>query len=667
MSQGSNSNESVTVSKDGITVDKTVTADEFPVPAVVFLLESTKSEPTHVRLTDEIPESFPMERVGFHPDFESDRWTAYKDHRVEFERDIDPGETVKTVYGIRTDDTSDLSEFLIEPKLKELSPREQEEAADIEGVLGPDNSQLVRDVLSGDRSSLPGVDGEEPADPLGTDADDPLAGATGGASAEADLGELAPEMESEDVEPADPSAVNGDGDGAAVDIESADTAAADSEESAVPEAEPDATDEADPAVDDEEIDDQPETDEQPEIDDQPETDEQPEADEPTTVDDTEPDPEATTEPVTTSPRAVNDDLESAVSATADGDDEDSSSVVAVEGGIAAVLAAELRNGNVSEEDRALLKKELGSGVPRSVEVRLSRVQSQVEDLSAYTDALEEFIDENGTATEIFGDLRSDVEELSSELDEITVDLDSAAAERADLSADLATVRTGVNTVERDLEALDERVAGNEESVDDINRRIQETENTADDAAARVDDLDSSVSKLSRDVETATETAEGAESTASEAANTAETATAEAEEATEAVADLDTDLDHAFDNISDIGETVDDLNARVGDLNADIGGMDDDIVDVQDDMEALDDSIRSIKRRLRADIDDLEETVADVDERSKTAADAGEVDALTDRIEELEAEIEALEQFRNQLSSAFGGVGGGGMGGGDGDN
>lgn len=38
MSQGSDMNESVTVSNDGVTVEKTVTSDEFPVPAVVFTL-----------------------------------------------------------------------------------------------------------------------------------------------------------------------------------------------------------------------------------------------------------------------------------------------------------------------------------------------------------------------------------------------------------------------------------------------------------------------------------------------------------------------------------------------------------------------------------------------------------------------------------------------------
>src|SRR6056297_3474033 len=241
MSQGSDINETVTVSNDGISVEKTVTAEEFPVPAVVFRIESTGSESAHVRLTDQIPESFPMERVGFHPEFESDRWTAYKDHRVEFERDLDAGEELKTVYGIRTDDMSDLRSFLIEPSVKELTTQEQEQAADIEGVLGPDNSQLVRDVLSGDRSSLPGVDdAEDPlagddADPLAGDADDPLADAT----PDADAGEA-------DDDPTAVDATADAADGAAVEEEplSADDPIPTAEPDTEPEAESDSAPEA---------------------------------------------------------------------------------------------------------------------------------------------------------------------------------------------------------------------------------------------------------------------------------------------------------------------------------------------------------------------------------------------------------------------------------------
>jgi len=110
MSQGSDTNQPVTVSNDGINIEKSVAADEFPVPAVKFVLTSNAASPVRIRLTDQIPESFPMERVGFHPDFHSDSWTAYKNHRVEFEHELDSGESLTTVYGIRTDDEEKLQE-----------------------------------------------------------------------------------------------------------------------------------------------------------------------------------------------------------------------------------------------------------------------------------------------------------------------------------------------------------------------------------------------------------------------------------------------------------------------------------------------------------------------------------------------------------------------------
>jgi hypothetical protein len=80
------------VTEGEVTVRKTFEAEEFPVPAVKFVVESTASEPVHLRLVDPIPDSLPMENVGFHPDFEKDNWTAYKTHRVEYNRTLDPGE-----------------------------------------------------------------------------------------------------------------------------------------------------------------------------------------------------------------------------------------------------------------------------------------------------------------------------------------------------------------------------------------------------------------------------------------------------------------------------------------------------------------------------------------------------------------------------------------------
>ena len=61
-----------TVDEDGIRVEKSFTDDAFPVPAVMYELSSTREDPVRVRIVDRIPESFPMDRIGFHPEYESD-------------------------------------------------------------------------------------------------------------------------------------------------------------------------------------------------------------------------------------------------------------------------------------------------------------------------------------------------------------------------------------------------------------------------------------------------------------------------------------------------------------------------------------------------------------------------------------------------------------------
>ena len=137
-----NDRTSTVVESDGIRVEKSFTRNDFPVPAVTFELTSARDHVVTIRLTDTIPDAVAMETIGFHPAYGSEHWTAYGDHRVEFERTLEPAETVETIYGVRTDDP-DPAAFLTEP-IVETAARD----AEIEDVLGPDGAARVREVLS---------------------------------------------------------------------------------------------------------------------------------------------------------------------------------------------------------------------------------------------------------------------------------------------------------------------------------------------------------------------------------------------------------------------------------------------------------------------------------------------------------------------------------------
>ncbi|WP_160134551.1 hypothetical protein [Halococcus salsus] len=146
-----------------------------------------------------------------------------------------------------------------------------------------------------------------------------------------------------------------------------------------------------------------------------------------------------------------------------------------EGGVGAVLAAELRDGDLSEPDRKLLANEL-DGNDAGHEVRVSHLQSRISDLEAYTDALEDFIDENGPARKLIEDMTDRLETIEADveaLDERTTenataierlddhtesnadDIDALDKGVADTNAEVAETQESVADLREDVEAIDD--------------------------------------------------------------------------------------------------------------------------------------------------------------------------------------------------------------------
>jgi len=509
----------VSVDEDGIAVRKSFVTDEFQVPAVSFRLHSRREEPVTVRLTDTIPESFPMERIGFHPDHGSEDWTAYDDNRVEFEREIAPDEEVRTIYGIRAEDP-DADAFLSTPSIGTAA-----ESADLEAVVGGDDGDAVREVLSGDRESLPGMgegsgdadadaDAREPrsvsaeTEPAVTEAGDDLsleldegveAGAGAGAEAESGAGGNRDDIEAagdgdaagaeSDLDPELSDPTSDDGDGAGTEGEAADG----SEDGPADSGDAGSTGGADRSPDD--------------------------------------------------AGPVGAGSESPTDGSASG----------VEGvptdGLAAALASELRAGEVTDEDVETLREALGAaadgatdaeggdddGVPESVGVRIDHLASRVEEVMAYADAMEEFIDENGTARELLDDVDETLTTLRGDLRELEADAASAADERDAIADD-------VDRALSDLDHLEERTADVEGAVDDIESGLSV-------ARRRIDDLDAAV-------ETVTEEA------------------AALDDRLDATDDDVTDVEHRVETVeTELSEPIADLEAELSDVREHLGELD----------------------------------------------------------------------------------------------
>jgi archaellum component FlaC len=365
--------ERVTASSDGVTVEKSFEPDDFPVPAIAFVVRSEREETVAVRMVDSVPEHVTPEDIGFHPKYGAEFWGVDGD-AIVFEREFEPGEEYTTVYGLRGGDSDDVEKYMTDPVLETVHPPLEE---------GEDSEDVVRDVIEGE---------EEPED--GTES--------------ADDAESSPETDTEAHDDIESAIREADTDGA-----SADTEAEESSEPTEPESEP---------------------------------------------------------------------------------AHDDGTAAAVAGGsLAAALAAEIRDGEVDDDDLEELRDALGVEIDAggatdsggAVDARIERLQSEVADLQAYTDALESFLDENGDAQTLIEEFRTELDEAVERVDGVDDRVDST----------LQKVETRVEEATDEIEeTIEERVADHiEELRSDIEALEQQVEDGVDDE--RLDAIESDISDI----------------------------------------------------------------------------------------------------------------------------------------------------------------------------
>ncbi|MFC4437604.1 MULTISPECIES: prolipoprotein diacylglyceryl transferase [Natrialbaceae] len=537
MSSTADTDDVIEVSADGLTVRKRFAADEFPVPAIRFEIESDHDEPVTFRLSEEIPESFPMDKVGFHPDYYSDDWTAFQDNHVEFTGTLESGEPLVTVYGIRIDDESVVTEFLTEPTVVEVS---SEDAADsdadaisddvIETIVGDDRNQAVKDMISGESDSVPGLEDEEDLD---LDLEDGVDSTDEGTEREDDEPDIAlgfeedeiPEAEEDEaIEAAPPDEQSLD---LGLETDEADDDPEPSELDLGLEDDADIEPSEDTAPDDVETDTETAAEERPDVDTEDgdggtetavgdddadeadleagEADEEPAAESPPTdVEDTDAEPATPDEPpIADEDEGLDDESTAEANETDAAEDESADEpAIALEGSIGDRLATEIRQGIVDEEDLEVLRSELHLEPSGSETAKVEHLQSRVEEVAAYTDALEAFLDEQGTGEQLIEELRDELasfeddiaamddrlEGTESRVDGVETDVESLTDWTADLETDLGEVTDDVETVETDLENVNDDVETVDERVDDLADDVDDLEDDLADVREGLTDI-----------------------------------------------------------------------------------------------------------------------------------------------------------------------------------
>lgn len=431
------------VESDGVRVTKSFDADGFPVPAVRFDVVSTLDDETTLTIRDEIPDEFDIDQIGFHPEYGSEHWTATGDGVVRFQRTIEANEEFTTVYGVRMEDDEEPTAFLDTPT---VTVGEDAESTGLEDVVPPESSDIVRELASGKRDTIPGLEDEDAEVAAPGDTNEPLLDAL-----HDDSGEI---VDAEAVE----ASVSGEGDDSSTD---SDAGGPDAEVDA---SEPTVAEIAAGGTGTDERTDQP--------------------DEPAVAEDGMDSTDEDTPEETEAPVEHTEPEGEAVNAG-----QSTETVTAAD--VAAELAAQIRAGDVDDDDLTVLREELA---PKRANVQIEHLQSRVSEMEAYADALGAFIDENGEARGILEDLQTDVEDMQSTIHSLDSSIETAGSERTELRERVAEVETRleslddiedrVDRVAGDVDALDERLGGVEDSLSEV----EELSNDVDDLRTELQEM-----------------------------------------------------------------------------------------------------------------------------------------------------------------------------------
>jgi len=184
--------------------------------------------------------------------------------------------------------------------------------------------------------------------------------------------------------------------------------------------------------------------------------------------------------------------EQAAESSADTDGTSDDAVAAVSGDtLVEALAAEIRQNNVSAEDVKLLRQafEIAGQEGGSIQARVERLQTDVADLRAYSDAMEEFLDDNGTAQQLLDEFESDIEAIESSVDDMEATVEDNSEEVAAISDEVSSLGSDVAEIGGDLEDVSDDVDSVEGTVADLEDSLSELEETVDDLQESVTDED----------------------------------------------------------------------------------------------------------------------------------------------------------------------------------
>ena len=212
---------------------------------------------------------------------------------------------------------------------------------------------------------------------------------------------------------------------------------------------------------------------------------------------------------------LNDPNESESTAT-EGDEQSASeerdepTISASGESLTAALAAEIRQKNVSGEDLKLLRRALDVAAQEdsggSNRARIEQIQDDISDLRAYTSALEEFLNENGTGEQLIEDFEQQLNSFDQRLESVQSELQSNSDEVSAVNEEVEEMSETVSTVDSEVESLGDEVdevsndvSSIESEVEDVSSDLEEMDATVDELDASIDEIEESIGELEEQV------------------------------------------------------------------------------------------------------------------------------------------------------------------------
>jgi len=325
------------------------------------------------------------------------------------------------------------------------------------------------------------------------------------------------------------------------------------------------------------------------------------------------------------------------------------------------LAERAAAGDLSDEERETLREELLPEERRSDEVRMRELRSRLEEFAAYADALEELIDEHGTAEEIIGQFREDIDALRADVEDIDQRVAAGVGEADSLSARLDgfgdrldRVDDRFETVERrldDLAALEARVDDQAATVEGLSETVADAAGPHDSPAERFDAVEGRLDTAGDRMDAVDRRLDGTDRVLERLDDGLDRVGGRVDAVDGRLEGVDDDLAELSTRAEDADERLANLEGRIDDelatLSAEVAALD----EVTDDLVA---TIETVQNRVDEDLSDLEAELDCMDDRIGSLADAVETarDRFEGRLDDLAADLEETTAWREQLGAAF---------------